>query len=383
MFLYSSTTRFRLHSTLAFTFLVTCLLGCGTKEPTPTNPVENKTAPVTSVDEPETELPSEEEATPVDSVTLPQEEPAEVVPSETPETASRRTELEQGLANLQIPPVWLADITTEWDINKPWKDGRIEIRRLLGKNDQASQREAIKLTWDYLQKDDIGNGHELPMYLFLGNEPIWAVHAYRQRIADPTTEHPLPDLKSLASLYQKYDMFEEAKQQLDTAMKHIPGPPWTEMREAEIQSDYGSLYAAWGKTDMAKKHYSEAIRLFPTAKPPYGKHLLPQRAKKVQSKLDLLSMGSLTGQTLKDGKYQEKVIGYSGDINITMVIANGKVAKLDTRHQEKIDQNACKLIPQRIIEAQSLQVDGVSGATVSKDAIIGGTLQALKKAGLK
>ena len=63
--------------------------------------------------------------------------------------------------------------------------------------------------------------------LFLGNEPICVVHAYRQRIADPTTEHPLPDLKSLASLYQKYGMFEEAKQLLDTAMKHIPGPPWT------------------------------------------------------------------------------------------------------------------------------------------------------------
>ncbi|MGY8767520.1 MAG: FMN-binding protein [Pirellulales bacterium] len=267
--------------------------------------------------------------------------------------------------------------------HKPWKDGRIEIRRLLGKNDQVSQREAIKLTWDYLQKDDIGNGHELPMYLFLGNEPIWAVHAYQQRVADPTTEHPLPDLKSLASLYQKYDMFEEAKSQLDTAMKHIPGPPWTEMREAEIHSAYGSMYAAWGKIDLAKKHYSEAIRLFPTGKPPYGKHLLPRRAKKVQSKLDLLSMGSLAGQTLKDGKYIEKSLGYSGDINITMVIANGKVTKLETKHQEKIDQNACKLIPQRIIDAQSLQVDGVSGATVSKDAIIGGTFQALKKAGLK
>jgi uncharacterized protein with FMN-binding domain len=54
-----------------------------------------------------------------------------------------------------------------------------------------------------------------------------------------------------------------------------------------------------------------------------------------------------------------------------------------TKHQEKIDQNACVLIPQRMSDAQSLQVDGVSGATVTRDAIVSGALNALKKAGLE
>jgi len=41
------------------------------------------------------------------------------------------------------------------------------------------------------------------------------------------------------------------------------------------------------------------------------------------------------------------------------------------------------IIPKRIIDKQSLQVDGVTGATVTKDAIVAGTLQALRQAGLK
>jgi uncharacterized protein with FMN-binding domain len=53
------------------------------------------------------------------------------------------------------------------------------------------------------------------------------------------------------------------------------------------------------------------------------------------------------------------------------------------KHQEKIDQNACVIIPQRIISKRSLKVDGISGATVTKDAIVSGTFRVLKKAGLE
>ena len=74
--------------------------------------------------------------------------------------------LDKALANLKIPPAWLADVRPRYDTSNPWKKARIEIRRLLGQNREAERREAIKLTWLYLQKNDIGNGHEYPMYLF-------------------------------------------------------------------------------------------------------------------------------------------------------------------------------------------------------------------------
>ena len=59
------------------------------------------------------------------------------------------------------------------------------------------------------------------------------------------------------------------------------------------------------------------------------------------------------------------------------------MADIQLKHQEKIDQGACVVIPQRIIDKQSLHVDGISGATITKNAIVDGTLRCLRKAGLQ
>jgi uncharacterized protein with FMN-binding domain len=299
--------------------------------------------------------------------------------------AAAAAQLEQEVAELTIPPAWLADITSQWDTSKPWKDARLEIRRLLGKGDDASRREGVKLMWDYKTKGDMGNGHEYGMYLFLGNEPLWAIVAFRERLAE--TEHEYPpyfDLKGLASLYTDRGMFSEAEKLLLKGLDWAPPKAeWLEMRQAEMHDSIGDLYAAWGRLDDARTHYQESVRLYPLGKPPYGKHLLPRRAKKVQAKLDLLSIQSLEGTTLQDGTYQPTALGYTGDLKLTVDIKGGRIDDIQIEHTEKIDQGATTIIPQRIIEAQSLAVDGVSGATVTKDAIVTGTLEALRKAGLK
>lgn len=312
--------------------------------------------------------------------------PADSAEAPVKATLDPAAKLEEQLASFEIPPAWLDTVQPKWDTAKPWKEGRIEIRRLLGKGDDASRREGIKLTWDYLQKNDIGNGHEYGMYLFLGNEPLWAVLVYREWVAK--TDHTYPPyfgVKALASLYSGYGLFEEAEVVLNGGMKFSPpDAKWNEIRKAEMHDALGDLYAAWGKVDQAKASYQEAARLFPLGKPPYGRHLLPRKAKKVQSKLDLLSKASLEGTSLRDGRYNETALGYSGDIQLAVEVKGGRIANVNvTKHQEKIDQNACKVIPQRIVDKHSLQVDGISGATVTKDAIVDGTLRALKKAGLK
>jgi len=155
------------------------------------------------------------------------------------------------------------------------------------------------------------------------------------------------------------------------------------MRKADVGDAYGDLYAAWGKTEEAKRYWAQAAALYPTAKPPYGGHLLPRKAAQVQAKLDLLTFQSLATAALRDGQYQDQAIGYAGEIAVTVVVREGKIADIRLKHEEKIDQNACVLIPQRIIGAQSLQVDGISGATVTKDAIAYGVYECLKKAGLR
>lgn len=294
--------------------------------------------------------------------------------------------LEEQLAAFTIPPAWLDTIQPKWSTARPWKEGRVEIRRLLGVGDDQSRREGIKLTWEYLQKDDIGDGHEYGMYMFLGGEPLWAIHVYRDWLAkDDHAYPPYFGVKALAALYAQYGRYSEAEKVLTNSMSfRSPDPKWNEVRAAELNDAFGDLYAAWGKVDQAKTSYREAVRLFPLGKPPYGRHLLPRKAKKVQAKLDLLSKSSLDGAALRDGRYNETALGYSDDIRLSVEIKRGKLASVRVvKHEEKIDQNACKLIPQRISAAQSLHVDGISGATVTKDAIVSGTLSALKKAGLR
>ena len=155
------------------------------------------------------------------------------------------------------------------------------------------------------------------------------------------------------------------------------------MRRADLLVAYGDLYAAWDRPDQAKKYYAAAAKLYPRAKPPYGRHLLPRRAAKARAKLDLLVFRSLSSAKLRDGTYRDVALGYADDIHLTVVVDQGRIADIKVRHKEKIDQNACVLVPRWIVQQQSLQVDGISGATVSQDAIVNGTYRCLKKAGLK
>jgi uncharacterized protein with FMN-binding domain len=155
------------------------------------------------------------------------------------------------------------------------------------------------------------------------------------------------------------------------------------MRKADLLVAYGKLYTDMGEVEKAKESFAQAAELYPIAKPPYGRHLLPNRAVDARAKLDLLTSRSLQAAQLRDGQYRDKALGYVGNINVTLTVANGKIADIRLQHEEKIDQNACVIIPQRIIEQQSLEVDGISGATVTKDAIVSGVFRCLKQAGLQ
>ena len=119
--------------------------------------------------------------------------------------------LDEQLAGLHVPPAWLEEVRTQYDTSHPWKDARLEIRRLLSLNTEAARKEAIKLTWIYLQKKDIGDGHEYPMYLFLGGEPLWAVRAHKEFLAQPHEVAPDHAYISLAVLYTHFGEFAKAQ----------------------------------------------------------------------------------------------------------------------------------------------------------------------------
>ncbi|MCZ7646838.1 MAG: tetratricopeptide repeat protein [Planctomycetota bacterium] len=300
--------------------------------------------------------------------------------------AAKPNTLEQALSKLKIPPDWIATTQTSWDVAKPWKEGRLEIRRLLGLGTQDGNRQAIKLTWLYYNKKDIGDGHELPLYLLLGAEFDWAVKAHEAYLAEQAAlgKQPLYVYKSLATCYMHYGAYDKAFQTLQSALQVAAkqSPQERGILEPELHSRLGDLYLEQGRTADARKSFAEAARLFPLAKPKYGGHLLHRHAAKVQAKLDLLDARALATATLKDGTYTGSAQGYTGPLDATVVVKGGKIADLKLKHTEKIDNNATVILPAKIIEKQSLQVDNITAATVTTDAIVASTLEALRKAGL-
>jgi uncharacterized protein with FMN-binding domain len=295
-----------------------------------------------------------------------------------------RPSLQAALADLKIPPDWFNSVTVHWDMNKPWKEGRLEIRRLLALDD-ASVREAVKMTWLYARKGDIGDGHELPMYLFMSGNYAWATveyPRYLQKVKGTGATHAYMCYASCLAHFGEYD---KALAVLDEAMTDIAKPPWTIRNQANINNLRGDIYAMAGDIEKAKAAYAEAIRLLPLSKQPYGQHLLGREVAKIRTKLKLLSFSALDKAQLRDGTYRASTFGYVEDkpLEATVKIAGGRIADIQLRHFEKIDLNATKIIPARIIEKQSLNVDAVTGATVTSHGIVDAVYQALQKAGLK
>jgi uncharacterized protein with FMN-binding domain len=239
----------------------------------------------------------------------------------------------------------------------------------------------MKLTYIYFQKDDIDDGHEYPLHLFLGGEYAWAVEVYESRLASRPSG-PTHEYLTLASCYQHFGEYEKALALLETALAKLPEPPWDIPRRADIESRLGSLHAAMGNTAEARKHYREAIRLYPESKQPYGRHLLKKQAMGVEAKLELLEYRTLDLTRIQDGTYTGSSLGYCGDVEAVVTVSGGKITNIEIDHRDDIDQGATRIIPERIVAEQSLAVDAITGATATANAVIGATFIALKQAGL-
>lgn len=96
---------------------------------------------------------------------------------------------------------------------------------------------------------------------------------------------------------------------------------------------------------------------------------------------------SLTGcgASVKAGSFTGTATGYHGHLGVTTEIGeDGKITDITVdknNETEGIGTVAMEKIPQRIIEAQSLGVDAISGATLTSNGIINAVADALKVAG--
>ena len=89
------------------------------------------------------------------------------------------------------------------------------------------------------------------------------------------------------------------------------------------------------------------------------------------------------GGNYKDGTYQGEADGFGGMITVEVKIEKGKITGIDVVSAEKEDgaylSMAKDIIPE-IIEAQSAEVDTISGATFSSTGIKNASQEALEKA---
>ena len=116
--------------------------------------------------------------------------------------------------------------------------------------------------------------------------------------------------------------------------------------------------------------------------------------KEDSSKNDIKSLDKDTGNvskkgedsSLKDGKYKVSANGYDRDLNLEVSINDGKISNielLENHESDAVMKRAFPIIKERIIEANSPDVDSVSAATFSSTAVKEATLSALEEAGLE
>lgn len=87
---------------------------------------------------------------------------------------------------------------------------------------------------------------------------------------------------------------------------------------------------------------------------------------------------------MKDGMYTETFGGMHGEMQAEMVVKDGKIESIKVlSHNETpgVGNIPLEVLPARIVEAQSLAVDTVTGATVTSYAFLAGVEKLLKQAG--
>lgn len=100
--------------------------------------------------------------------------------------------------------------------------------------------------------------------------------------------------------------------------------------------------------------------------------------------LSLTACSSSSSASVKDGSYDETVKGRNGNITVTTTIKDGKISDVkvgDNEETPEIGQPALKSLSKEISEKGSLDVEAVSGATISSDALKEAVADAVKDAG--
>ena len=130
-------------------------------------------------------------------------------------------------------------------------------------------------------------------------------------------------------------------------------------------------HAGW--YDKALDYYMQATQLPNNEK---YKHTIPQARERIDA---MRAEQSVDLSQLPNGRYAGQAMGYSGPLHVSMSVKDQRIESVKvTRHVEKQYYSALTDVPGQIVENQSVQgVDATSGATITAEAIVRASAQAL------
>lgn len=102
-----------------------------------------------------------------------------------------------------------------------------------------------------------------------------------------------------------------------------------------------------------------------------------------EQSVDVAKEGTITDGAYKDGTYTGEAQGFGGPVDVEVIVENGMISEINITSAQKEDgaylSMAEDIIP-TILEAQSAEVDTISGATFSSTGIKEAVAQALEEA---
>jgi uncharacterized protein with FMN-binding domain len=161
----------------------------------------------------------------------------------------------------------------------------------------------------------------------------------------------------------------------DTAIK------LAEQKAKDDIADVGFLLAGdtcrmAGKFSEALKYYQQAL----AADAAKSGRDIKQTKARAQANIDAVKVfDALDLKRVADGTYKSGSYGYSGTVNVDVVVKNGKIADVKvTQHSEKQYYGAITETPRQIISKQSVKgIDTFASATITSEAIVNATAKAL------
>ncbi len=103
---------------------------------------------------------------------------------------------------------------------------------------------------------------------------------------------------------------------------------------------------------------------------------------RAQASIDAIKLFELSDVSkVADGTYEAGSLGYEGNVQVAVTVKSGRIESVKvTQHREKQYYSALRDMPEQIIAKQGVKgVDATSRATITGNAIINATAQALAK----